>query len=72
MLTAGGEFRFATDWPDYAAWTLERFLRAPAFEWTARCADDWRRPWPGFAGTRYEAKALREGRVPCYFTFGRH
>ena len=46
-------------------------LRAPAFEWTARCADDWRQPWPGFAGTRYEAKALREGRVPCYFTFRR-
>ncbi len=71
VLTPGGEFRFATDWPDYAAWTLERLLRAPAFEWTARCADDWRQPWPGFAGTRYEAKALREGRVPCYFTFRR-
>jgi len=72
VLQTGGEFRFATDWPDYAAWTLERLLRASAFEWTAARADDWRCPWPGFGGTRYEAKALREGRAPCYLTFRRN
>ena len=27
--------RFATDWPDYAAWVLERLLRSPDFTWTA-------------------------------------
>lgn len=64
-------FRFATDVPDYAAWTLERLLRAPDFLWTAERADDWRRPWAGFAGTRYEAKAKREGRTPCYLVFRR-
>src|SRR5580704_13765073 len=68
----GGIFRFATDVEDYAAWTLERLLRAPGFAWTAQSADDWRLPWPGFAGTRYEAKARREGRSPCYFEFRRH
>ena len=41
------------------------------FTWTAERADDWRQPWPGFAGTRYEAKAKREGRVPCYLIFRR-
>jgi tRNA (guanine-N7-)-methyltransferase len=71
VLRPGGEFRFATDWPDYAAWTLERLARTPDFTWTAERADDWRVPWPGFAGTRYEAKAKREGRVPCYLTFRR-
>jgi tRNA (guanine-N7-)-methyltransferase len=71
ILRPGGEFRFATDWPDYAAWTLERLLRSPHFEWIAERADDWRAPWPDFAGTRYEAKARREGRVPCYLTFRR-
>ena len=70
-LRPGGEFRFATDWPDYAAWTLERLTRARDFAWTAERADDWRLPWPGFAGTRYEAKAKREGRTPCYLTFRR-
>jgi tRNA (guanine-N7-)-methyltransferase len=64
-------FRFATDVPDYAAWTLEHLLRAPDFLWTAERADDWRRPWDGFAGTRYEAKAKREGRTPCYLVFRR-
>jgi len=69
ILRAGGEFRFVTDIPDYAAWTLKRLLRSRDFAWTAERADDWRRPWPGFAGTRYEAKAKREGRVPCYLIF---
>jgi tRNA (guanine-N7-)-methyltransferase len=72
VLRPGGIFRFATDIEDYTAWTLERLLRAPGFAWTAQCADDWRRPWPDFAGTRYEAKARREGRSPCYLEFRRH
>ena len=71
LLRPGGEFRFATDIADYAAWTLVRLLRSPDFQWTAERADDWRQPWRGFAGTRYEAKAKREGRVPCYLTFRR-
>src|SRR6266849_1584017 len=45
ILRPGGEFRFVTDIPDYAAWTLERLLRSPDFAWTAARADDWRGPW---------------------------
>ena len=71
VLRSGGEFRFATDIADYTSWTLRHMLRFPAFEWTAERADDWRHAWPGFAGTRYEARARREGRVPCYLTFRR-
>ena len=71
VVRPGSEFRFVTDWPDYAAWTLRHLARAPDFEWTAERADDWRLPWPGFTSTRYEAKAKREGRVPCYLIFRR-
>jgi tRNA (guanine-N7-)-methyltransferase len=71
MLRPGGEFRFASDIPDYAAWTLALFLRSGDFEWMAECADDWRQPWPDYRPTRYEAKAVREGRTPCYLTFRR-
>ena len=71
IIRPGGEFRFATDIENYAAWTLERVLRSPDFIWTAEKADDWRKPWPGFQGTRYEAKAKREGRTPAYFIFRR-
>jgi len=66
ILRPQGEFRFVTDWPDYAQWTLERLIRSPHFGWTAERADDWRQPWPGFHATRYEAKAKRAGRAPCY------
>jgi tRNA (guanine-N7-)-methyltransferase len=71
ILRPGGEFRFASDIADYAAWTLLRVLRSADFVWTAERADDWRKPWPDFTGTRYEAKALRAGRLPCYLTFRR-
>jgi tRNA (guanine-N7-)-methyltransferase len=71
VLRSDGEFRFVTDWPDYAEWTLERLIRSPLFRWTAERADDWRCAWPGFTATRYEAKAKREGRAPCYLVFRR-
>ncbi len=71
VLTPGGSFRFATDWPDYAAWTLRHLSRSSDFEWTAERADDWRLPWADFTSTRYEAKAKRAGRVPCYLMFRR-
>ena len=70
-MARGAMFRFATDIPEYTEWTLTRFLRSSEFTWTAERADDWRKPWPSFAGTRYEAKALREGRKPCYLVFRR-
>ena len=63
--------RFATDIADYATYALTRVLRSNDFIWTAECANDWRRPWADFAGTRYEAKAKREGRTPTYFIFRR-
>ena len=67
----GAELRFATDIDDYAGWVLARALRSPDFAWTARRAEDWRKPWADWPGTRYEAKALRDGRMPSYLTFVR-
>lgn len=71
VLRRGGELRFVTDIADYAAWTLQRFLRSADFEWTAQCADDWRKAWPDFAGTRYHAKAAHAQRPPCFLIFRR-
>lgn len=71
LIKPGGELRVASDIADYAAWTLRHAQQAPQFEWTAECADDWKlRPedWPQ---TRYEAKALKEGRTPTYLLFRR-
>jgi tRNA (guanine-N7-)-methyltransferase len=71
LLKSGGEFRFASDIPGYVSWVLARSMRSDQIEWTAERADDWRKPWPDFSGTRYEAKAKREGRVPAYLAFRR-
>lgn len=70
VLKPGAEFRVATDIPDYVRQTLEEVPRA-GFEWLAERAEDWRRPWGDWMSTRYEQKALREGRVPHYLTFRR-
>jgi tRNA (guanine-N7-)-methyltransferase len=69
VMRPGAELRFATDIDDYAGWTLARILRSPDFSWPAEKAEDWLHPWPGWTSTRYEAKALREGRHPAYLTF---
>ena len=69
LLKSGGELRFATDIPGYMTYALTRIMRSPDFTWTAEVADDWRKPWDGWTRTRYEAKAIREGRTPAYFIF---
>lgn len=69
VLKRGGQARFATDIDDYSGWTLRRFLANSDFAWPAQRADDWRRPWPDWRETRYEAKAKRDGRRPVYLTF---
>jgi len=71
ILRRGGEFRFVTDIADYAAWTLQRFTRSELFEWTAERADDWRKPWSDFGGTRYNSKAARADRASCFLQFRR-
>jgi tRNA (guanine-N7-)-methyltransferase len=58
VLKPGAERRFATDWANYAEWTLEHVTRDARFAWTAERAEDWRKPWPGHVTTRYEAKKL--------------
>ena len=71
LLQPGGELRIASDIPDYIRWSLMHARGARDLEWTAERADDWRiRPadWPQ---TRYEAKAIKEGRTPAYLVFRR-
>ncbi len=62
-------FRFTSDIEAYINWTLQHVEAASGFEFVAATADDWRKPYEAWPGTRYEAKALREGRTPAYLTF---
>jgi tRNA (guanine-N7-)-methyltransferase len=71
IMKSGAELRFATDWADYADWTLELFLKSPSFVWTAARADDWRKPWEGHVTTRYEEKKLGDC-APIWLRFQRN
>ncbi len=71
VLKKGAIFRVATDIPDYVRQTMEQMIGREDFEWLAEGPDDWRKPWGDWISTRYEKKALREGRVPHYMTFRR-
>lgn len=69
VLKSGGVFRFASDIDTYVNWTLLHVREHAGFDWQADEAADWHRPFDAWPGTRYEAKALREGRRPAYLTF---
>ncbi|MEY8883333.1 tRNA (guanosine(46)-N7)-methyltransferase TrmB [Donghicola sp. XS_ASV15] len=70
VMAQGSEFRVATDIPDYVRQTMQEVPQA-GFEWLAEGPADWRAPWGDWISTRYEQKALREGRTPHYMTFRR-
>ena len=70
-LRPGGELRTATDIGDYGRAMLLAMQKEPAFEWQARRASDWRERPTDWSQTRYEQKALREGRTPYFLIFER-
>jgi tRNA (guanine-N7-)-methyltransferase len=72
LLKPGAEFRVGSDDPIYIGWALAHASNHPAFTWLARSSADWlQRPadWPP---SRYEQKAIRQGRQPAYFRFRRN
>jgi tRNA (guanine-N7-)-methyltransferase len=64
ILHKGAEFRVATDIADYMRQALQEVPKAGF-----GCSSHGREPWPDWLSTRYEQKALREGRQPDYATF---
>jgi tRNA (guanine-N7-)-methyltransferase len=71
VLKPGGRFRFASDIESYVNWTLLACAADGRYEWLARDSADWKRPFADWPGTRYETKALRQGRSPAYLSFAR-
>ncbi|MBT9372100.1 tRNA (guanosine(46)-N7)-methyltransferase TrmB [Rhizobium sp. CSW-27] len=71
VLKPGGLFCFASDIDTYVNWTLQHCAAHGGFHWTAKEPADWLTPFSTWPGTRYEAKARREGRSSAYLTFVR-
>ena len=65
VLRPGAEWRVASDDPTYQAWVAEVMAAQSLFD-APPPAEQRPLDWPP---TRYEAKALREGRSPLYWTF---
>ncbi len=65
LLVEDGLFLFASDIPDYVAWTREHVATHGGFAEEG----DVSMPFADWTRTRYEAKALREGRMPAYLRF---
>jgi tRNA (guanine-N7-)-methyltransferase len=71
VMRSGAELRIATDIGDYAHTILLAVRSQPDFRWLVSGPTDWRaRPsdWPA---SRYEQKAIREGRRCSYLRFVR-
>jgi tRNA (guanine-N7-)-methyltransferase len=71
IMNPGAGLWLATDIADYAATSLAAVLASEDFTWLADGPHDWRRPFPDWPGTRYEAKATAAGRRPIYLSFRR-
>jgi tRNA (guanine-N7-)-methyltransferase len=67
VLKPGAEWRIASDDPTYQAWVMAVMAGQGLFSTAAPSAT---RP-EGWPATRYEAKALRAGRRPLYWSFRR-
>lgn len=71
LVRPAGTVRVVSDIPVYCRWTLQHFGAEARFEWQGEGPSDWRSPPEDWVSTRYEAKALREGRTPAYLDFRR-
>lgn len=67
VLKPSGHFLFASDIADYVDWTLEHVVQQKAFKLISQSGA----PFENWVRTRYESKAIREGRTPQYLVFNR-
>lgn len=71
VLAPGAELRIATDIDDYARAIVVAVVCQGGFSWLAERPQDWRVRGDDWPPTRYEQKALREGRRPIFLRFRR-
>lgn len=71
ILKPGGRLLIATDHPVYKRWTLRQMHEDKNFRWTAVCGNDWKREPEDWVKTKYQQKALREGRRPVFLEYER-
>ncbi len=71
LIKPNGILHIATDHNTYKFWTLRQLHNCPYFEWTATCGNDWKNPPSDWVETKYQKKAIREGRKPVFLDLRR-
>lgn len=71
ILKKDGILRVATDHKVYKGWTLRQMAADKNFAWTAKCGNDWKHEPSDWVQTKYQRKAIREGRRPVFLDYKR-
>lgn len=71
LLVDGGELRVASDDPGYVEWTLRHVGAHACFAGPDGDSASWRERPADWPPTRYEAKALEQGRTPGFLLYHR-
>ncbi|MGE4527616.1 MAG: tRNA (guanosine(46)-N(7))-methyltransferase TrmB [Rhodospirillaceae bacterium] len=71
LLKDGAELRVASDDMTYIRWAIAHLMNSPDFAWTAETPQDWLGRPEDWVPTRYEQKALKQGRTPIVLRFVR-
>ena len=61
------DMRIATDHVDYAKWIAAHITSHKGITWQASCKADWQTQPTDHIETKYQKKALNEGRNPVFF-----
>ncbi len=69
ILKKGGILRIATDHKVYKSWTLHQMHDCPLFRWTATCGNDWKHEPQDWVQTKYQRKAIKEGRRAVFLDY---
>lgn len=72
LLSDGGELRVASDDVTYIRWVLRQLADDANFGWMAEGPEDWLGRPDDWVPTRYEQKAIRQGRTPVILRFRRN
>lgn len=69
ILKKGGVLRIATDHKVYKSWTLHQLHDNADFFWKATCGNDWKHEPQDWVETKYQRKAIREGRKAVFLDY---
>ncbi len=69
ILKTGGILQIATDHPIYKRHVLRTMHECKDFVWTAKTFEDWRKEPEDWVETKYQQKAIKEGRKPVFFEY---